>query len=82
MVSTVYLVTVLFLLAVAKETARNQEDHEPDTGPQLGLTFLEGTTAKETIPCYTSGEQTAKIHIPETLREVRKCQVGKTRSSC
>lgn len=52
----VSLVSVLFLFVVATETARNQEDREPDTGPQLGLTFPEGTTAKETIPPYPSGE--------------------------
>lgn len=42
----VYLVTVLFLFAAAAETARHQEDQKPDTSPQLGLTFPEGTTAK------------------------------------
>lgn len=43
--------TDLFLLVVAKETARNQEECKPRTSPLLGLTFPEGTTAKETISC-------------------------------
>lgn len=59
----VYLVTILFLFVEAMETARNQEDLEPDTGPQLGLTFPEGSTVKETIPPYPSGERPAKFHI-------------------
>lgn len=70
---------VLFLVVATKEAARNQEDCEPDTGPQLGLTFPEGTPAKENIPCYKSGEQTAKIHVHW---EVRTCQMGKARNSC
>ena len=73
----VSLVTVLFLFVVATETARNQEDREPDTGPQLGLTFPEGTTAKETIPPYPSGERLAEIHTPETPPEVRTRRMGK-----
>lgn len=74
--SIVYLVTVL-LFVVATETAINQEDQEPDIGPQLGLTFPEGTTAKQTIPPYPSREQPAKIHTPETCPVVRTCPMGK-----
>lgn len=79
--SIVYLVTVL-LFVVATETAINQEDQEPDIGPQLGLTFPEGTTAKQTIPPYPSREQPAKIHTPETCPVVRTCPMGKDMGWC